>query len=163
MDTQKLQAAIDRVWDESIIPQLVEYVRIPNKSPAFDPEWDQHGHMEAAVQLMRRWAEAQPLAGMKVEVLRLAGRTPLIYIEVPGQVDDCVLMYGHLDKQPEFTGWSEGLAPWKPVLRDEKLYGRGGADDGYALFASLTAIRMLQEQRTPHARCVVLIEASEET
>jgi acetylornithine deacetylase/succinyl-diaminopimelate desuccinylase-like protein len=112
---------------------------------------------------MLRWAEAQAVPGSTVELLRLPGRTPLLFIDVPGQVDDCVLLYGHLDKQPEFTGWSEGREPWKPVLRDGKLYGRGGADDGYALFASLTAIRALHEQGIPHARCVVLIEASEES
>jgi len=81
----------------------------------------------------------------------------------PGDTADCVLMYGHLDKQPEFSGWSDGLEPWTPVLRDGKLYGRGGADDGYALFASLTAIRALREQGIPHARCLILIEASEES
>jgi acetylornithine deacetylase/succinyl-diaminopimelate desuccinylase-like protein len=84
-------------------------------------------------------------------------------VDVPGDVADCVLMYGHLDKQPEFTGWSDGLEPWTPVMRDGKLYGRGGADDGYALFASIAAIRALREQGIPHARCVVLIEASEES
>jgi len=163
MDTTKIQAQIDETWEASILPQLVEYVRIPNKSPAYDPDWETNGHMEAAVQLMRRWADTQALPGMRIDVLRLPGRTPLLYIDIPGQVDDCVLLYGHLDKQPEFTGWSEGLAPWTPVLRDGRLYGRGGADDGYALFASLTAIRALQQQGLPHARCVILIEASEES
>jgi acetylornithine deacetylase/succinyl-diaminopimelate desuccinylase-like protein len=165
MDSKKARDFINRRWDESILPQLVEYVRIPNKSPMFDPDWEAHGHMEAAVQLMRRWAEQEALSlpGTRVEVLRLPGRTPVLMVDVPGDVDDCVLMYGHLDKQPEFSGWSDGLEPWTPVLRDGKLYGRGGADDGYALFASLTAIRALREQGVPHARCVVLIEASEES
>jgi acetylornithine deacetylase/succinyl-diaminopimelate desuccinylase-like protein len=163
IDPAKTKATVEREWDGSILPQLVEYVRIPNKSPMFDADWEAHGYMEEAVQLMRRWAEAQPIDGMKVEVLRLPGRTPVLLVDIAGQVDDCVLMYGHLDKQPEFTGWSDGLEPWKPVLRDGKLYGRGGADDGYALFSSLTAIRALQEQAVPHARCVVLIEASEES
>jgi acetylornithine deacetylase/succinyl-diaminopimelate desuccinylase-like protein len=165
MDNRLAQDFVERRWDESILPELVEYVRIPNKSPMFDPDWEAHGHMEAAVQLMRRWAEqeARALPGTTVEVLRLPGRTPVLMVDVPGQADDCVLMYGHLDKQPEFSGWSDGLEPWTPVLRDGKLYGRGGADDGYALFASLTAIRALREQRVPHARCVVLIEASEES
>jgi acetylornithine deacetylase/succinyl-diaminopimelate desuccinylase-like protein len=165
MDNSKAREFVNRRWDESILPQLVEYVRIPNKSPMFDPDWEAHGHMEAAVQLMRRWAEqeARSLPGAQVEVLRLPGRTPVLMVDVPGDVDDCVLMYGHLDKQPEFSGWSDGLEPWTPVLRDGKLYGRGGADDGYALFASLTAIRALREQGVPHARCVVLIEASEES
>jgi len=163
MDTKKLREFVDRTWDDSIIPQLVEYVRIPNKSPLFDPDWEVHGHMEAAAQLMRRWAEANGTPGTQVELLRQPGRTPLLFVDVPGQVDDCVLLYGHLDKQPEFTGWSDGLEPWTPVLRDGKLYGRGGADDGYALFGSLTAIRALHDQGVPHARCVILIEASEES
>ena len=163
MDAVSAQSSISRTWDESIVPQLMDYIRIPNKSPTFDPDWEAHGHMEAAVQLMRRWAEAHALPGMKVEVLRLPGRTPVLMLDVPGQVDDCVLMYGHLDKQPEFTGWSDGLEPWTPVLRDGKLYGRGGADDGYALFASLTALATLRAQGIPHARAVILIEASEES
>ncbi|RPI14742.1 MAG: M20/M25/M40 family metallo-hydrolase [Lysobacterales bacterium] len=165
MDTSSTLELVRRRWDDSIIPELVEYVRIPNKSPMFDPDWERHGHMEAAVQLMYRWAvqEVRDLPGARVEILRLPGRTPLLLVDVPGAVDDCVLLYGHLDKQPEFTGWSDGLEPWSPVLRDGKLYGRGGADDGYALYASLTAIRALREQGLPHARCVVLIEASEES
>jgi acetylornithine deacetylase/succinyl-diaminopimelate desuccinylase-like protein len=163
MNHKKARALIDTAWDESILPALADYIRIPNMSPSFDAGWEASGHMEAAVQLMRRWAEANAPLGAHVEVLRLPGRTPLLLIDVPGQVDDCVLMYGHLDKQPEFTGWSSGLGPWSPVLRDGKLYGRGGADDGYALFASLTAIRALRDQGTPHARCLILIEACEES
>jgi acetylornithine deacetylase/succinyl-diaminopimelate desuccinylase-like protein len=163
MDNQKARALINSAWDQSIIPALQDYIRIPNKSPNFDPDWEANGHMEAAVQLMRGWCEASAPEGSQVEVLRLPGRTPVLLVDVPGQVDDCVLMYGHLDKQPEFTGWSNGLEPWTPVLRDGKLYGRGGADDGYAVFASLTAIRALRDQGIPHARCVVLIEACEES
>ncbi len=163
MNTEQIGRYVERTWDDSIVPQLMDYVRIPNKSPLFDPDWEAHGHMEAAAQLMRRWAEAHAVPGSTVELLRLPGRTPLLFVDVPGQVDDCVLLYGHLDKQPEFTGWSDGLEPWTPVLRDGKLYGRGGADDGYALFGSLTAIRALHEQGIPHARCVILIEASEES
>jgi acetylornithine deacetylase/succinyl-diaminopimelate desuccinylase-like protein len=163
IDINKARIFVDDSWERSILPRLLDYVRIPNKSPLFDPEWEAHGHMEAAVQLMQRWAQAEAPAGSTVEVLRLAGRTPVLLVDIPGQVDDCVLMYGHLDKQPEFTGWSDGLAPWSPVLRDGKLYGRGGADDGYALFASVAAVRALREQQVPHARCVVLIEASEES
>jgi acetylornithine deacetylase/succinyl-diaminopimelate desuccinylase-like protein len=163
MNTEATRRFVERTWDDSIVPQLIEYVRIPNKSVLFDPDWEANGHMERAVQLMQRWAAGQGLPGMRVEVRRLPGRTPLLFIDVPGQVDDCVLLYGHLDKQPEFTGWSDGLGPWSPVVRDGKLYGRGGADDGYALFGSLTAIRALHEQGIPHARCVILIEASEES
>ncbi len=163
MDHEKAHTLIETAWGESIVPALMDYIRIPNKSPNFDADWEAHGHMEAAVQLMRGWCEANAPEGAKVEVLRLPGRTPVLLVDVPGQVVDCVLMYGHLDKQPEFTGWSNGLEPWTPVLRDGKLYGRGGADDGYAVFASLTAIRALRDQGIPHARCVVLIEACEES
>ena len=74
-----------------------------------------------------------------------------------------VLLYGHLDKQPEMTGWADGLGPWEPVLKDGKLYGRGGADDGYAMFGALSAILALKAQGAAHARCAILIEACEES
>ncbi len=163
MDLKRLRADIDRSWDHSILERLSAYIRIPNKSPHFDPEWEAHGHMEAAMQLMAQWCRVQPIPGLQVEIRRLPGRTPLLLIDVPGEVPDCVLLYGHLDKQPEFTGWSPGLSPWEPVLRDGKLYGRGGADDGYAVFSSLTAIAALKWQNVSLARCLVLIEASEES
>jgi acetylornithine deacetylase/succinyl-diaminopimelate desuccinylase-like protein len=163
MDSKRIDRLVGGMWDDDIVPQLVDYIRIPNKSPMFDAEWQQHGYMDDAVALMERWARAQPIAGMTVEVVRLEGRTPLIYIEVPGEGDDCVLLYGHLDKQPEMTGWADGLGPWQPVIKGDKLYGRGGADDGYAIFGSLAAIRALQEQQLPHSRCVILIEACEES
>ncbi len=154
---------IDGLWADSILPTLCDYVRIPNKSPNFDADWEKHGHMDRAAEMLAAWCRAQPIRGMTVEIVRLPGRTPVLLCEVPGQLDDTVLLYGHFDKQPEFTGWAEGLSPWEPVLKDGKLYGRGGADDGYAVFASLAAIRALQEQGLPHARCVVLIEGCEES
>ena len=150
-------------WRDSIVPTLCEYVRIPNKSPAFAPDWQSAGHMQRAAQLLADWCREQPIAGMTVELLTLPGRTPVLLCDIPGELPDCVLLYGHLDKQPEFTGWEPGLSPWEPVIRGGKLYGRGGADDGYAVFSSLTAIRALKSRGVPLARCVVLIEASEES
>ena len=167
LDTARVERFVSDKWDKDIVPQLVEYIRIPNKSPMFDADWVAHGYMDAAVSLMEAWAKAQPIPGLVVEVVRLEGRTPLIYLEVPASGpetgEDCVLLYGHLDKQPEMTGWDEGLGPWEPVIKGERLYGRGGADDGYAIFGSLAAIQALHEQGAPHARCVILIEACEES
>lgn len=163
MDLRQLCAFVDRVWDESILDRLKAYVRIPNQSPHFDPQWERNGYMEEAVQLMAEWCRVQPVSGIRVEIRRLPGKTPLLFIDIPGELPGCVLLYGHLDKQPEFSGWSPGLAPWEPVVRDGKLYGRGGADDGYAVFSSLTAIAALQAQGVALTRCVLLIEASEES
>ncbi len=170
MDASKAQSFIGKLWDDEVVPQLVEYIKIPNKSPMFDKDWVKHGYMDAAVTLMENWARTklQSLPGATLEVVRLEGRTPLIFIDVPAsgdtaRADDCVLLYGHLDKQPEMTGWSEGLGPWTPVIRGDRLYGRGGADDGYAIFGSLAALLALHEQGIPHARCVVIIEACEES
>ncbi len=156
-------AFAERVWEAEIVPAISEYILIPNKSQAFDPAWREHGHMERAVALIEAWCRAQPIPGLKVEVVRIEDRAPVILMEIPGKGEDTVLLYGHLDKQPEMTGWREGLDPWKPVREGDRLYGRGGADDGYASFASLAAIRLLHEQGIPHARCVVLIEAGEES
>jgi acetylornithine deacetylase/succinyl-diaminopimelate desuccinylase-like protein len=165
MDNQKTAQFMQTIWDGEIIPLLADYIRIPNKSPAFDPDWEKHGHMEKAVALFESWAreKLKALPGATLEVVRLPGRTPLILIEVPGEAQGTILMYGHLDKQPEMKGWAEGTGPWIPVLKDEKLYGRGGADDGYAMFAALSALLALKEQNIAHARAVILIEASEES
>ncbi len=167
MDQQTSQQFINELWMDSIVPELVEYIKLPNKSPHFDANWVEHGYMEAAVQQISKWCKAQDVAGLRLEIIRLEGRTPLIFMEIPAQGDadrdDTILMYGHLDKQPEMTGWLDGLGPWKPVIRDEKLYGRGGADDGYAAFSSLAALMAVQRQGLGHARCVVLIESCEES
>jgi len=163
MDSQKIERLVSEAWDGDIVPQLVEYIRIPNKSPMFDADWKKNGYMDAATEQLAGWARQQPIAGMTVDVVQLEGRTPLIFIEIPGEGDDTVLLYGHLDKQPEMTGWADDLGPWTPVIKGDRLYGRGGADDGYALFGSLTAIRALKEQGKAHSRCVILIEACEES
>jgi acetylornithine deacetylase/succinyl-diaminopimelate desuccinylase-like protein len=165
LEQSQLHRFVDRMWRDEITPRLTEYIRIPNKSPAFDPNWESAGHMERAVELLAAWAREKIAAipGASLSVERLPGRTPLILIEVPGTIDDTVLLYGHLDKQPEMTGWSEGKGPWSPVIEDDKLYGRGGADDGYAMFGAITALLALKEQNAPHARAVIVIEASEES
>ena len=156
----------ERIWEQEIVPAVSEYIRIPNKSHAFEPNWRETGHMDRAVALIEAWCRRQPIPGLTVEVVRLPNRTPVILMELgpkDAASNDTVLLYGHLDKQPEMVGWREGLGPWTPVREGDRLYGRGGADDGYSSFASLAALRLLHEQGIPHARCVVLIEAAEES
>jgi acetylornithine deacetylase/succinyl-diaminopimelate desuccinylase-like protein len=160
---QALYDFIRQQWQEEILPSLCDYIKIPNKSPHFDAKWKEHGLMDQAVDHIADWCKAHAPHGMQLEVMRLEGRTPLIFMEIPGQVDETVLMYGHLDKQPEMSGWHEDLHPWKPVFKDGRLYGRGAADDGYSAYASLTAIRSLEEQGLPFPRCVLIIEACEES
>jgi acetylornithine deacetylase/succinyl-diaminopimelate desuccinylase-like protein len=165
--TGTLTDHVDRVWADDIVPALHDYIAIPNVSVLYDPQWREHGHMDRAVELIRAWCAARAIAGLTVEVHELPGRTPVILMEIPafgsGSADDTVLLYGHLDKQPEMTGWRDDLGPWKPVIEGDRLYGRGGADDGYAAFASLLAIEAAQATGLSHTRCVVLIEASEES
>ena len=165
IDPAATTAFVDAFWDDTIVPTITEYIRIPNKSPSFDADWEANGHMEDALQLALRWLEQHPVDGMEITVGRIPGRTPLILVDVPatGDSDATILMYGHLDKQPEMTGWREDLGPWIPKYEDGKLYGRGGADDGYALFASVGALLALAEQGVPHARAVIMIEFSEES
>jgi len=165
LDIEKAKKSIDQCWSDEIVPTLFEYIKIPNKSPAFDPDWAAHSYMDEAVSLFERWARAKlpSLPGADLEVVRLPGRTPVILIEVPGEGEDTVLLYGHLDKQPEMVGWTQGFGPWIPRLEGDKLYGRGGADDGYAMFGALSALMALKEQGVVHARCIILIEACEES
>jgi len=167
LDLPASTAHVDRTWDREIVPMLHDYIAIPSLSPAFDAQWDSAGHMAKAVALIRDWCAARPIPGLTVEVRTLPGRTPVIVMEIPptggGSADDTVLLYGHHDKQPEMTGWRDGLGPWTPVLEGDRLYGRGGADDGYSSFACLTGIEAIHAGGGAHSRLVVLIEASEES
>jgi len=158
---------IEQRWQDTIVPTLHNYIRIPNKSPSFDPDWEANGFMLEAAQMLLAWTNDVEIDGLQADIVTLPGRTPLIFCEIAASnghnvaTDPCVLLYGHYDKQPEFDGWEAGLSPWEPVERDGKLYGRGGADDGYALFSCLTAVEAMQQAGQPHPRCVVLIEGCE--
>ncbi len=163
MDTNKTSRFVEHTWADTIIPHLKEYLTIPNQSPAYDPQWATNGYMDQATELIANWIRAQQVPGLMLDIVRLEGRTPLLFIEIPGDLAETVLLYGHLDKQPPMEGWHEGLGSWKPVIKDGRLYGRGGADDGYSAFASITAIKALKLQGVPHARCVIIIEADEES
>jgi acetylornithine deacetylase/succinyl-diaminopimelate desuccinylase-like protein len=163
MNSEQVAKNVGQIWDDSILPTLQHYIRIPNQSPLFDPDWKKNGHMDRAVALAKGWVEAQQIPGLRIETHEIEGRTPLIFIEVDGDDSSTVLMYGHLDKQPAMVGWNDGLGPWTPVLRDGKLFGRGGADDGYAIFAAVSAINAVKQQGAPHSRIVIIIECCEES
>ena len=167
IDTEKLLVDISAQWDADIVPQLIEYIKIPAKSPGFDREWAAHGFLDAAIKQAQAWVAAQNVPGLTLEIVRIAGRTPVLFFDIPatGGLDksNTVLLYGHLDKQPEMTGWRDGFGPWIPVYEDGKLYGRGSADDGYAVFAALSAIMALDAQGIARPHCVGLIETCEES
>ncbi|HZY17181.1 MAG TPA: M20 family metallopeptidase [Ramlibacter sp.] len=153
-------------WDRDILRQITEYVAIPAKSPSFDQDWAAHGHIDTVLRNAASWVEAQKVEGLALEIIRLPGRTPVLFFDIPATragAGQTVLMYGHLDKQPEFSGWRQDLGPWTPKYEDGKLYGRGAADDGYAVYASIAAVQALKAQKVPHPRIVGLIETCEES
>ena len=168
LDTDQVLADVSQAWDEELIAEISDYIEIPAKSPAFDPDWAKTGYLETVIQRAANWVLAQKVAGLTLEIIRLPGRTPVLFFDVAStrplsQGSQTVLMYGHLDKQPEFDGWRAGLGPWTAKLIDDKLYGRGSADDGYATYASMTAIQALKAQGAPHPRIVGIIETCEES
>jgi acetylornithine deacetylase/succinyl-diaminopimelate desuccinylase-like protein len=154
-------------WPADILPPLEQFIAIPALSPGFDADWEAHGHLAAAAQLIAAWCRQRPIDGVSVSIEQLPGLTPVVVVEVPafgaGVPDDAVVLYGHFDKQPEMAGWRKDLGPWTPVRDGERLYGRGGADDGYSVFASLVAIEAVRAAGGSHARCVVVVEGSEES
>lgn len=170
LNQEALKSFVSENFDKTIIPTLEEYIKIPSLSPMFDEQVHTNGLQEKVVELLVQWVKSQQVPGLKVEVVKDPKcRTPVIFIEVEATQQDCgtILLYGHFDKQPPFTGWAEDLGPYTPVIKDKDgepwLYGRGGADDGYSIFSSVTAIRALKEQNIPHGKCVILIEGSEES
>jgi acetylornithine deacetylase/succinyl-diaminopimelate desuccinylase-like protein len=169
-DTRALAAFSETAWSQRILPQLKDYVAIPAKSPMFDADWEQHGLIDRVVRDAAQWIEQRRVPGLTLEVIKLDGRTPVLFFEIaatrPAPVSGTaptVVMYGHLDKQPEFTGWRSDLGPWTPKVEDDKLYGRGGADDGYAVYAAVSAVEALKAQGVAHPRIVGLIESCEES
>ena len=166
LDAAQTLSQVSAQWDGDIVKQLTDYIAIPAKSPAFDADWAQHGFIDAVMRNAAAWVEAQKVEGLTLEVVRLEGRTPVLFFEIPAThagSTQTVLMYGHLDKQPEFSGWRNDLGPWTPKYEDGKLYGRGGADDGYAVYASIAAVQALKSQGVAHPRIVGLIETCEES
>ena len=178
LNTTQLQADVNAAWGERIVPALTDYIAVPAKSPMFDPDWAAHGHLARVLQSATDWVEQQCVPGLRCEIIRLndaqgRARTPVLFFELPASAGQdgtpapasgqTVLMYGHLDKQPEFDGWRSDLGPWTPKVVDGKLYGRGSADDGYAVYASIAAIQAIQAQGRAHPRIVGLIETCEES
>ena len=166
LDTATLTDFVDEAWATRIVPRLVDYIGVPAKSPMFDPDWQAHGLIDRVVTDAAAWVESRRVPGLTLEVVRLEGRTPVIFFELPATragSTQTVLMYGHLDKQPEFNGWRSDLGPWTPKIEDDRLYGRGGADDGYAVYAAVSAIEALKAQGVAHPRIVGLIESCEES
>ncbi len=166
VDADAVARTVDAQWAHAL-PVLEQYIRLPAKSPAFDADWAANGHLAAAVELIRAWCSEHAPDNASVEVHEVEGRTPVVVIDVPAspgiERTDTVLLYGHLDKQPEMTGWREGLGPWTPVIENDRLYGRGGADDGYSAFAITAALEAVRRAGGSHQRCIALIEASEES
>ncbi len=170
LNTTQALAHVSQAWDGDIVQRLSDYIAIPAKSPMFDADWAAHGYLETVVRNTASWIESQKVPGLTLEVVRLPGRTPVLLFEVDatrsseaGASTQTVLMYGHLDKQPEFSGWRKDLGPWTPKYEDGKLYGRGGADDGYAAYAAIAAIQALKDQKVAHPRIIGLIETCEES
>ena len=170
LNTTQALAHVSQAWDGDIVQRLSDYIAIPAKSPMFDADWAAHGYLETVVRNTASWIESQKVPGLTLEVVRLPGRTPVLLFEVAatrsseaGASTQTVLMYGHLDKQPEFSGWRKDLGPWTPKYEDGKLYGRGGADDGYAAYAAIAAIQALKDQKVAHPRIIGLIETCEES
>jgi acetylornithine deacetylase/succinyl-diaminopimelate desuccinylase-like protein len=167
---------VTHAWDSDITQRITDYIAIPAKSPGFDADWAAHGYIDTVMQHAADWVTAQKVEGLKLEILRLkkpdgTPRTPVLFFEIPAHNNasqQTVLMYGHLDKQPEFTGWRNDLGPWTAKLETgsdgaARLYGRGSADDGYAVYASIAAVKALKAQGAAHPRIVGLVETCEES
>jgi len=158
---------IDKQWDDEIVPQLIQYVKLPAKSPSFETDWKRAGQIQRAIEQAQKFVAAQPVKNMTLEIITLEGRTPVLFFDIPGTGTKAngktVLLYGHLDKQPEMAGWRDDSGPWTPLVEDGKLYGRGSADDGYAVFATLAAVIALDAENISRPRCLGLIETCEES
>lgn len=167
MEQQTVRETVRGLWNSEILSSLSELVAIPALSPNFDADWANTGQLDAAIEHLKGWLTSRDIPGAKLDVVRLDGRSPVLLLDVPatsGAEDrGTALLYGHLDKQPPVANWSDGLGPWTPVRRGERLYGRGSADDGYAGYAAMAALEAVRTADGAHARTVLLLETGEES
>lgn len=160
------QQTVKTIWETKIKDTFEEYLKIPNISPAYNESWEDDGHMQKVVDLYENWAKQNAPKSASVFVQQIKNKTPLLVINVPARNysgNESVLLYGHLDKQPEMLGWRDGIDPWASTYEGDRLYGRGSADDGYAMFSAIVALNDLEDNKVSHPRQIVIIEASEES
>eukprot|EP00824_Muranothrix_gubernata_P021667 TRINITY_DN479_c0_g1_i1.p1 TRINITY_DN479_c0_g1~~TRINITY_DN479_c0_g1_i1.p1 ORF type:complete len:483 (+),score=91.68 TRINITY_DN479_c0_g1_i1:3-1451(+) len=163
---QQIKSFVEKNWEESVLPSLKDFIRIPNITPTLDSTWETNGNAEKAVKLVYDWVEKQNLKGAKMEILKEPGKPHTIFIEIDAQGGNTknVMLYAHMDKMPPSEGeWDEGLSPYEPVIKDGLMYGRGCADDGYGVYACILPIKACQEMGIPHPRCVIVFESAEES
>ena len=166
MDTELLKKYVDKQFTLNILPNLMNFIRIPNLSPLFDPNWKTNGYLFKAANLIVSYAKSLNIKNAEINLLQDSGHTPMVFIEIPASRKNdnrTVIFYGHYDKQPYGTGWDKDKSPTNPVIVDGRLYGRGSADDGYASFSILTAIKTCQEFNCLMPRICCLFEGAEES
>lgn len=157
-------------WTGEHLAALSAFVAIPSVSPAFDSAWERSGALAAAVDLVADWfTDRTALPGVRAHRLRINGRTPLLIVDIPAfdpdQADGphrTVLAYGHLDVQPAGGGWTV-TDPFRPVVRESRLYGRGAGDDKYVPLAVVAALEALRAANQAHPQVILLLETSEES
>ena len=166
MDIKSLKKYVDKQFILNTLPNLMNFIRIPNLSPLYDDDWNTNGLLLKAANLIISFAKSLELKNAEINLLQDKGYTPLIFIDIPAsRINDTrtILFYAHYDKQPHGEGWDEDKSPINPVIIDGHLYGRGSADDGYALFSILTAIKTCQDYNCPMPRICCIFEGAEES
>ena len=166
MDKKSFEKYIEKMFTYNMIPNLMNFIRIPNLSPAYDYEWNTNGLLLKAANLIIAYAKSLEIKNAQINLIQDKGYSPLIFIEIPASRPNdnrTVLLYAHFDKQPHGTGWDDDKGPTKPVIQNGRLYGRGSADDGYASFSMLTAIKACQEHNCPLPRICLIFEGAEES
>ncbi|MCQ2816841.1 MAG: M20/M25/M40 family metallo-hydrolase [archaeon] len=166
MSKEEIKNYIENTFYSDLIPSLKNFIRIPSISKWFDPNWEKNQYLDQAGDLICTYAKNLQLKNSTIELLKDPGRSPFVFIDVSSSRpndDRTILMYCHLDKQPAGEGWDSDKGPFKPVIVDNKLYGRGAVDDGYAPFSAILAIKCCQELNIPTPRIILIVEGAEES
>ena len=165
VNKEKTNENIDAKWDDWYVKGLSDFIRVPNLSPNYDEEFLTNGRIEQAAECVDGYINQLQIEGITKHYFQPDGMSPMVvYTVEPTQgCTKNIMIYGHLDKQPWMEGWDEGLGPCEPVIRGEYLYGRGGADDGYAPFSAMLAVKNLQQQGVMLPRIALVLETEEES
>ena len=166
MEPKILHETISKIFNTTTLPNLMNFIRIPNTSPEFDPDWDKNNLLLKASKLIITFIKTLQLKNTEITLLKDENHTPFILTETKSSKEkekNTILFYAHIDKQPNCEGWDKGKSATNPIIENGRLYGRGSIDDGYAIYSILTAIKYCQDNNLFTNRIICIFECSEES
>jgi len=141
---------------DRFLQELFGLIRIPSISSEAD-------HKEDMIKAAEYWKKTLLQSGSdKAEIFTTDGN-PVVYAEkIIDPSLPTVLVYGHYDVMPVDPVEAWNSPPFKPEIRDGKIYARGADDDKGQAFIQAKAFELMVRTKTLPCNVKFMIEGEEE-